>query len=248
MKYTIHGFSQQRLIDLGLDITDTLILRYFVDFKDSGNMKKEMFDGEFYYWVRYEKLMEELPILKLTKVDSIYRRFKKLAKAEVLNHRTKKNNGVYSFYKLGINYYSLISNGNNKSDLNPNDTDINPKPYGFKSRTKNSSTKDSSTNIKHMCVYSDEFEEFWKIYPRRKEKKKAFKAWNTLLKDKVDKVNIKDLMKAVENYSKDCKGKEERYIKHAATFLGPNRPFEDYLHSMEHKQEFKSASPAHREL
>ena len=43
MKYTIHGFSQQKAIELGLDDRDLMILRWFVDYKDTGKMVKKIF-------------------------------------------------------------------------------------------------------------------------------------------------------------------------------------------------------------
>ena len=54
MKYTIEGFSQKVAKDLGLDALDLIILRWFVDFKDSGNMRTEFINGEKYYWIRHK--------------------------------------------------------------------------------------------------------------------------------------------------------------------------------------------------
>ncbi len=58
-------------IDLGLDATDALILRYFIDFKDRGGMHKEIFEGEFYYCFKYKNLIEELQILGRKTKDSV---------------------------------------------------------------------------------------------------------------------------------------------------------------------------------
>ena len=76
MKYTIHGFSQSKAVELGLDNDDLLILRYFIDFKDSGSMVSTIVDDKTFYWVKYEAILEQLPILKLKK-DSLYRFFYK---------------------------------------------------------------------------------------------------------------------------------------------------------------------------
>lgn len=77
--------------------------------------------------------------------------------------------------------------------------------------------------------YTAEFNDFWDSYPRKKEKIKAFKAWNARLKEKV---KYEDLIKASNNYALYCKIQniEERYIKHPSTFLGPDKPFEEYIH------------------
>ena len=56
MKYTMLGFSQQIAADYGLDLNDLAILRWFVDFKESGNMHSMEIDGDVYYWVFCEKI------------------------------------------------------------------------------------------------------------------------------------------------------------------------------------------------
>ena len=76
--------------------------------------------------------------------------------------------------------------------------------------------------------YSVCFESFWKAYPRKKEKSKAYKAYSARLKDGYSE---EELLQACEKYAAECKSRktEERYIKLGATFLGPNTPFCDYL-------------------
>jgi len=133
MKYTIHGFSQRKAIKLGLDNDDLLILRYFIDFKDSGAMVSKVIDNKTYYWIKYETILEQLPILKLKK-DSLYRRLKKMCVAGVLEHKTVKKNGTYSFYSVGKSYIDLIADLN-YNGLDNNESEINPIRYGNKSDT-----------------------------------------------------------------------------------------------------------------
>ena len=42
MKYTIMGFSQIQAIEYNLDLIDLMLIRWFVDFKDSGEMKYKL--------------------------------------------------------------------------------------------------------------------------------------------------------------------------------------------------------------
>ena len=93
------------------------------------------------------------------------------------------------------------------------------------SKTDASKGKESKRNI-----YTPEFEEFWSIYPRKKEKPKAFKCWNTRLKEGETEILI---TLCAKNYAAEVKvkGTEEQYIKLPATFLGPNKPYEDYKQS-----------------
>lgn len=108
MKYTICGFSQEKLIELGLDSIDALILRYFIDFKDSGSMKLEVIGGKPFYWLKYQKLLKELPILKISSKRALRLRLEKLEKCGVLEHFLKKEKGTYSFYTVGHKYMALV--------------------------------------------------------------------------------------------------------------------------------------------
>lgn len=74
--------------------------------------------------------------------------------------------------------------------------------------------------------YADEFEELWSWYPRKTEKKAAYACWKA--RKKAGHL-ARDMLEAVKVYAQECAGKEERYIKHAKTFLGPNTPFVDCL-------------------
>ena len=172
MKYTIHGFSQQKAIELGLDDRDLMILRWFVDYKDTGKMVKKILDNDMYYWIKYEGIQEAFPIINWKK-DTIYRRLKAMALKGVLKHKTVKEFGTYSFYAIGPNYLGLtdtkyeiaIGNKSDGSDSNPRATEINPIVTDSNPRVTeinpehninllNSSIKDSS--IKNIIEY------FWK--------------------------------------------------------------------------------------
>ena len=177
MKYTIHGFSQQKAIELGLDDRDLMILRWFVDYKDTGKMVKKILDNDMYYWIKYEGIQEAFPIINWKK-DTIYRRLKAMALKGVLKHKTVKEFGTYSFYAIGPNYLGLtdtkyempVGNKSDRSDsnprvteINPIETDSNPKETEINPEHNinllNSSIKDSSiknSSIKNIIEY------FWK--------------------------------------------------------------------------------------
>ena len=133
MKTTIHGFRQDRLVLYGMDNDDALILRWFVDFKDSGKMASKIIEEDKYYWIKYEGLLDDLVILKIKTKDALYIRLKKMEKQKILKRQTVKENGTYSFYTLGDNYKFLIENISNLSETNPIQSEINPTGYGNKS-------------------------------------------------------------------------------------------------------------------
>ncbi len=65
MKYNILGFSQESSMELELNTDDLLLLRWFIDFKETGAMKKKFLEKEnrCCYLVSYKKIIEDLPIL-----------------------------------------------------------------------------------------------------------------------------------------------------------------------------------------
>ena len=83
-------------------------------------------------------------------------------------------------------------------------------------------------NSKEKSLYPVGFQEFWAAYPRKKEKVKAFKMWKVAIRQGAEEG---ELAKAARSYAAECeaKGRAEDYIKHPATFLGPNDHWRDYL-------------------
>ena len=78
--------------------------------------------------------------------------------------------------------------------------------------------------------YTPEFEEFWKVYPRKIAKRAAFDKWQARLKEKGGPTQ-EELMQAARNYRDYCekKGTEEQFIMYASTFLGPRERWKDFL-------------------
>ena len=76
--------------------------------------------------------------------------------------------------------------------------------------------------------FSADFEEFWKAYPKPKnpDKTPTRKKYEALRKKGV---SGDDLLKAAQGYARSTQGTDPRYIKHGATFLGPQEPWRDYL-------------------
>lgn len=78
--------------------------------------------------------------------------------------------------------------------------------------------------------YPAEFEEFWSVYPRQKEKKAAYSHWKARIKEKYKPA---DIIAAARLYAIEVRGKEEQFIKQAKTFLGSKLPFADYIKPVE---------------
>jgi len=157
MKYTIEGFQQRTLVDLGLDGTDALILRWYVDFKDSGNMAHKSLNGYVYYWISYKALIRDMPILGIKTTKQVSRRLDKMADAGVLRKHVKRSNtGTYSMFAIGEKYAALLDDG--AKDINVScapdadvscaqDIDVHPKDSSIKdSSIKNTSPTGDKVN------------------------------------------------------------------------------------------------------
>jgi hypothetical protein len=142
------------------------------------------------------------------------------------------NDGVHS------NRYWLVLPGRVLNpDIVPSSTPVEEDSSTPVEPTKNTLTSNKDkyaplqlfgASSKDRQLYPEEFQEFWKIYPRKTEKVKAFKMWKVALRHGADDG---ELTKAARNYAAECdtKGRAEDYIKHPATFLGPNDHWRDYL-------------------
>lgn len=150
MKYTIHGFSQKKAIEYELDYIDLLILRYFVDFKDTGKMSIKIENDKPFYWFKYDGFINEYPILKIKK-DTVYRRMKQLVKGGFLKHITVKKNGTYSYFSVTEKILILLSDENKSIN-----TDLNPTGYGNTSvggTDLNPEQNNQSTKINQSTKY-----------------------------------------------------------------------------------------------
>ncbi|OEH86228.1 hypothetical protein BHU72_11880 [Desulfuribacillus stibiiarsenatis] len=101
-------------------------------------------------------------------------------------------------------------------------------PEGAQSKIVAGKGKDKAPAGKSGEEYTQEFEEFWSLYPRRIEKKAAYKAWNARLNEKE---HYDNMISAARNYALHCQDHctEDRFIKHAKTFLGPSKPYQEFV-------------------
>lgn len=148
MKFTIEGYSQARLIALGLDNTDALILRYFADFYLTGGMTSAVGpNGKEFVWMNYKAVIEDLPCIGVTAPDSMARRFKKMVACGVLDHYHHKTGGSYSMYRIGPMYGSLVSGPPTDQKSEGYGSEVGP-PTDQKSEQKTLLLENTSTTTK----------------------------------------------------------------------------------------------------
>lgn len=159
MKYTIHGFSQAEAVKLGLNNDDLLILRWFVDFTPSKDIKSCLIKGKPFYWINYHHIIEGLPILQKTEKAISKYNIQRLLDAGVLVREIRLNapeiehrSGKTAWFGFGEKYSLLtddifLDNQGNKNTLDQGNKSI--LDQGNKS-TLDYSNRDESNIIK--CV------------------------------------------------------------------------------------------------
>lgn len=116
--------------------------------------------------------------------------------------------------------------GENEKKNNPTQDAVKPEP----------------AKVEKTSGYTMAFEEFWKSYPRKVGKGEAYKKYRARLNDGYSE---NELLEAAVNYAAKCASEktEEKYIKHAKTFLGECTPFLDYIKLHDSSQTSQSSEP-----
>lgn len=149
MKLEVMGFSQQGLLDLGLDIEDAILLRWFIDYQGTQRMRAipNAEDGKIYFWVSFSKVCEDLPMV--TRSDRyMSRKFDKLVAAGVLaKYSTIGPKGKVSSFRIGDGdqYFNLISAKSPNSDMAAQNGDMAKSPSGDMQSNINSLPSNNNT-------------------------------------------------------------------------------------------------------
>ena len=111
MKYTIYGYSQEKLNNQSIDLESALILRVIADLYTSNSKKIEykIMENDKYMWCTYGYIYKQIPIVgsektMVRKIDSLIE--KGILKKIVLKEKNGKK-GNYLFITLGENYSDL---------------------------------------------------------------------------------------------------------------------------------------------
>lgn len=98
------------------------------------------------------------------------------------------------------------------------------------------------TKQKKSESYSNDFESFWEIYPRKSDKGSAYKKYLTRLKDGW---SPEQLLTAAKKYRAQILANrtDQKYIKLCKTFLSDTTPFADYLTKTERQGASNEENP-----
>ena len=123
MKYTIAGFSQEKLLELNLDPYDVFFLQWYIDFSATGKMNKYIKNGKVFYRVSYTALITEFPFMKITSVRGISKRFDKYVSCGLMEKIVVNTAG-------GVCAYFALSNVANELIYSPDRSHANESSDG----------------------------------------------------------------------------------------------------------------------
>lgn len=114
MKYTVHGLQQDKLLELGLDNDDALILSVIKEMYASKKMEYQIIDGERFIWIDQGYLLEQIPIIGTQR--KLKMRLKSYCEKGLLERRLLLiKNGIKGKYS----YINITSNLDNLSEFEP---------------------------------------------------------------------------------------------------------------------------------
>lgn len=255
MKYTILGFQQAKLIELGLDTDDALILSVIRDMYSSKKMEHEIIDNDRFIWIDQSYLINQLPILgskrklvrkikKYVELGLIERRVKNIKyNLKAKNEADKKKKGTFSYINTTEKLESLteyetdddMNEGYDKMSQRVRQNDLGGKT---KCRNKDSSIKDSS--IKDINIYSRVIEYL------NKKANTSFRS-TTKKTQQVIKARLDEGFKEDEFYTViDKKVSEWLTDEKMSKFLRPETlfgtKFESYLNQKSNEKEDKKGN------
>lgn len=140
-----------------------------------------------------------------------------------LNVSRKQSNNIY-----GSNLYTLFHNPRQANHRPVDGRPVDSRPVDSQPTTINSSTINSITNNNQTInnsatdVTRERFEEWWKLYDKKLDKKKAFSLFKTALKEH----SYETIMDGTREYLKTITNK--KYQKYPKTFLSQESYMNDF--------------------
>jgi hypothetical protein len=163
MRFNILGFDQVKACENNLTIDELMILRHLHDFVSSGRMESIIKDNEVYYWVKYDKFIDDLPILNMKKTrlmeifnnnlcekpldweirynsmsDSSKKRAKSFKFTGMLKSFTRKDKtGTYSYFTFTKKFYDMLPNITDNDEGNKKASTVPPVKANESNTNKN---------------------------------------------------------------------------------------------------------------
>ncbi|MGG5460815.1 hypothetical protein [Clostridium sp. B9] len=216
MKYTVHGLQQDKLLEMGLDNDDALILAVIKEMYASKKMEYQIIDGERFIWIDQGYLLEYIPIIGTRR--KLQSRLKKLCEKGIIERRLLNiKNGT----KGSFSYINITANLDDLSEydtLRKNCTPLRKKSVTPTKKLHNKDTpiSDSINNISKDILSSTSVQ-------------RVIDEWNSIglqkiisvnagtnryksLKARINEYGIEKVIKAIKNINESSflKGQNNR--------------------------------------
>ena len=157
MKSKVFGYTQRTMIELGMNLRDITFVDWFVHWYSSRRMKMITVDDSGYYgWVNREYVIDQLPILGLTHVESVTKMLSKLVNCGVIERiviKSDEGRGSNAFYRPSPIVFDMkhdsdggkpVDNHVDNSDQQPEKVAETPRPATH-TGCPNTTIKDNTT-------------------------------------------------------------------------------------------------------
>lgn len=214
MQYSLL-IDQSRSIDWGLNLSEATL--FCVVFNAPHWAVETVRGGQVWYWIANAKLANELPLLT-SKPDTIKRLMASLQKKGLINRTTDGRRTYIQITAKGKQW-----NSKDSREINPDlgGKNIPTKAGNISPRLDNQGLGNQYPK-EPVCVFTESFETFWKLYPKKVDKKKTLSLW---LKLKPDQSLINTIMQSLGKYcvSESWTKDGGRFVPHASTWLNAER-------------------------
>ncbi|ASY51656.1 hypothetical protein CYK80_04110 [Clostridium perfringens] len=221
MKYTIHGLSQSKLIEAGLDNDDALILSVIKDMYSSKNMQFQIIDGERFLWIDQGYLFSQIPIIGSQR--KLQRKLKALCDENYLERRLLFEKDSV---KGKFSYINITKKLDSLSEYLPYDKMSQGLRQSGIRVTTECRNKDSSIRDTNNIIYSRVID--YLNSKTGKSYKSTTRKTQSLIKSRIDEgFNEEEFFKVIDSKVSEWKGTEyEKYLRPETLF---GNKFEGYL-------------------
>jgi len=152
MKYNIN-INQKAIIDLNLDldVVDMAIFDFIKDFSNSNNCTKVLINGKQYFWISHSKVINDLPIIRISTRQGILKRINKLIDAKLIDRAD--GDIQRSYYCFNENYDKVCFVTERQQPLSLPDNNSCQEPDN--NRCHNYNTINNNTNDNKKVLFSN---------------------------------------------------------------------------------------------
>lgn len=227
LRHSILGFNQEEVlklkktitkevrgevkqVELKLDVTDLLIINHLADFPNRKKVTKIILDDKIFFWVSYNTIIEELPIIDIKK-QALSDRLAKMVELGILERRiqTYGSSANMTFFRIDDLYerlkYKDYSNSQTQDVSYSTTTSCNSQTQDVNNIVNNNIVNIEKEDTKvSKKEYENEFvERMYKLYPTQCPCRNVSLGKCSKDKDRIRKLLKTYSMEQIENVIKN---------------------------------------------